>query len=319
MRKGSMEFWPHRRAKRQMPRVRSWPVVAEPSLLGIVGYKAGMTHVAMVDDSDSPNKGSEVSRAVTVVEMPKLYVYGIRFYKSNIYKEPAAEVYDENAAKKVGIKQTKHNSIDAVKQKLKEFSDVTALVYSDASSLGFGNKRVMRFEVGIGGSSVEDKFAFVEKLIGKEIKAKDVLANGTYIDVTSISKGKGWAGVVKRFHVARQMRKATGKIRHLGTLGAWHPPKVLFTVPHSGHMGYNYRTELNKRVLMVGSESDAKTINVSGGFVNYGSIKNDFVVIDGSIPGPARRLVRMRKALRNKSQAKQPQINYISLASKQGA
>jgi len=322
-RKGSLEYWPHRRAKKQMPRVRTWPTVAEPGFLGSVAFKAGMTHITMIDDTESPSKGSEVSRAVTVLEMPKVYIYGLRVYKKvqpNNYPEPVGEAYDQNLVKKVGIKTIKESkSFADLKGKLSEFTDVRALAFVDPSNLGIANKRIRRLELGLGGKTVNEKFDFVEKWIGKEIKASDVVKAGDYIDVTTISKGKGWSGVIKRFRVSRQVRKATGKIRHVGVLGPWHPAKVMYSVPHSGHMGYNYRTEFNKRVLKMGTDKDVSQINVKGGFMNYGVVKNDFLMLDGSIPGPSKRLVRLRKSLRPTRTPKEPQLTYISLMSKQGA
>ncbi len=320
MRKGSLEFWPHRRAQRQMPRVRTWPSVAEPSFQGFVGFKAGMTHLTMVDDSESPSKGTEVSRAVTVLEMPKIYLYGARAYKKDyLYTEPFSEVYDANLAKKVGINKIKKNDLADFKAKAAEFERVNALFYLDPTDIGFANKRIMRFEMPVGGKDSGERIAFIEKWLGKEVKISDVLNAGDYIDVTSISKGKGWSGVIKRFGVSRQYRKATGKIRHVGVLGAWHPAKVMYTVPHSGHMGYNYRTEINKRILRVGAAADVASVNVKGGFPNFGNIKNDFIVVDGSIPGPSKRLIRIRKSIRATEKAKAPQIIYFSQASKQGA
>ncbi len=321
MRKGSMEFWPHRRAQRQMPRVRSWATGAAQGFLGSVAFKAGMTHVMMIDDSASPAKGTEISRPVTVLEFPRIFIYGIRVYsRKYLYSQPAAESCDPALARRIGIKQQKRSkSIEDLKSGAGAFIDASALAFIDPSNLGFGNKRLMRLEIAVGGKDAGEKIAFLEKYVGKELKASDMIATGEYLDTISISKGKGWAGVIKRFGVARNTRKATGKIRHVGVLGPWHPAKVMFTVPHSGHMGYNYRTELNKRVLKMGTEKDAALINTKGGFINYGVIKNDFVILDGSVPGPAKRLIRLRKAIRSAEQRKEPQINYISLASKQGA
>jgi large subunit ribosomal protein L3 len=320
MRKGSLEFWPHRRAKKQMPRMRTWPKLAEPGFAGLVAVKAGMTHITMIDDSDSPSKGSEISRAVTILEIPRIQIYGIRAYKKNyVYTQPFAEVYDVNLAKKVGINKIEKNDIAALKSQAAQLDDVTALAFCDHSSLEHGNKNVMRFEIHLGGKTNEEKLAFAEKWLGKELHISDVLGVGDYIDVNAISKGKGWAGVIKRFHVARQYRKATGKVRHVGVLGPWHPAKVMFSVPHPGHMGYNYRTEINKRVLKMGTGNDASSINVSGGFVNFGTIKNDYIMVDGSVPGPAKRLLRIRKSIRLPAKGKTPQITYVSLVSKQGA
>ncbi len=320
MRKGSLEYWPHRRAQRQMPRVRSWPSVAEPGFLGFVAVKAGMTHIAMTDDSESPAKGTEIIRAVTILEMPRVYLYGVRVYKTDyLYNQPFSEAYDANLAKRVGINAIKKNDLNALKEKAGEFNDVRALLFADLGNIGHGNKNVMRFEVPVGGKDNTERFAFLEKWIGKEVKAADMLNAGDYIDVTSISKGKGWAGVIKRFGVARNARKATGKIRHVGVLGAWHPAKVLFTVPHAGHMGYNFRTEINKRILKMGTAAEVASVNVSGGFPNFGMVKNDFIIVDGSVPGPAKRMMRIRKAKRATEKVKVPAVSYVSVASKQGA
>ncbi len=318
--KGSLEYWPHRMAKRLLPRVRNWPATAEPTVLSLLAFKAGMTHVGIIDDSQAPTKGQEITRAVTVVVFPKVFVYGARMYgKKYLYTQPATEVYDATMAQKLGMKKAKAASIEEAKKKAGEYSEVTALAYADPESLGIGIKKTLRFEVPVGGKDVASKLAFIEKLIGKEIKPSEVLNTGDFIDVIAVSKGKGWEGPVHRFHVARQFHKATGKIRHVGTLGAWHPPKVMFSVPQAGHMGFNYRTELNKRVLKVGSTQDAATVTPNGGFLKFGTIRSDYLLLEGSIPGPAKRLLRIRKALRASKKPAVPKITYVSLESKQGA
>ncbi|MDE1827622.1 MAG: 50S ribosomal protein L3 [Candidatus Micrarchaeota archaeon] len=323
MRRGSMEYWPHRRAKKVMPRVRNWPDIAAPSFTGLVAFKAGMTHVGLIDDSEESSKGTEVIKPVTVLEFPRVFIYGVRFYsrKANQYTGVTKDLYVKELASKLGINKTSNTTdkLEEVKKEMSHITNVSALAYLDASPLGFGSKRWMRFELDVGGKDNAEKLTFIEQWLGKEVKAKDFLGEGDYLDVKSISKGKGWAGVIKRYGVARLMRKATQKIRHTGTMGAWHPPKVLYTIPQAGHMGYNYRSEMNKRVLKVGTAAEANQINVKGGYLNYGLVKNDFILLEGSIPGVPKRLVRIRKAIRNKTVAKKPQLTYISTASKQGA
>lgn len=315
-----MEYWPHRRAKKQMPRVRSSLKAVEPMFLGFAAFKVGMTHVTRLEEGEGPAKGNEISKPVTVIEMPRVFIYGIRFYKKGYaYREIAGEVYDASTAKKVGIANTKNTDLNRFKPKVNEYDDVTALAYLDAEPIGIANKRVMRFEIPLGGKTAAEKLSFVEPRLGKEIKVAEILKPGDFVDITSITKGKGWAGVVKRYRVARQYRKATGKVRHVGTLGPWHPPKVQFGVPQAGHMGYNYRTEPNKLVLKVGNASDTNAINVKGGYINYGVVKNDYVVLEGSIPGPSKRLVRIRKSIRAFRKVKEPKLTYISLESKQGS
>ena len=320
MRKGSLAYWPHRRARKLLPRMRTSPKLAEPSFSSLLAFKVGMTHVGITDVSESPSKGQEVYRATTAVVFPKTFIYGIRFYsRQYIYKQPSVTVYDKALAQRVGIKNAKNTSIESVKKDLASFEDATALAFADPSVLKMGFKHLTRFEIPVGGNTVEEKVSFLEKWLGKEMKPGDVLKAGEFADVISISKGKGWAGVIKRFGVARQYHKATGKVRHVGTLGAWHPPKVLFSVPMAGHMGYNYRTEFNKRILKMGAAQEAAEFTTRGGFLHFGNMNGDFALLDGSIPGSAKRLLRIRRALRPVRKPVEQKLTFVSTASKQGA
>jgi large subunit ribosomal protein L3 len=84
-----------------------------------------------------------------------------------------------------------------------------------------------------------------------------------------------------------------------------------------GQMGYHQRTEYNKRILKISSDTDE--INPSGGFVNYGLVRGDYVLIKGSVPGPSKRLVRLREPTRSKvSGSGDPQVLHISTQSRQG-
>ncbi|MDY7082158.1 MAG: 50S ribosomal protein L3, partial [Halobacteria archaeon] len=60
---GSKGFGPRKRATSEVPKFRSWPEAdGEPSLQGFAGYKAGMTHVLMINDrSGSPREGKTES------------------------------------------------------------------------------------------------------------------------------------------------------------------------------------------------------------------------------------------------------------------
>jgi large subunit ribosomal protein L3 len=85
-----------------------------------------------------------------------------------------------------------------------------------------------------------------------------------------------------------------------------------------GQMGYHNRTEYNKRVLKIGT--DGAEITPAGGFLNYGVVRNPYVILHGSIPGPAKRLIRLRDAARylRGIEVKEPQLTYVSTSSKQG-
>ena len=315
-----MQYWPHRRARRRLPRVRTSPDIKEAVLCNMVAFKAGMTHLSMIDDSESPSKNLEVSRAVTVLEVPHMEVYGLRFYGVDpitSYKITKTDVYNKALAAKLNLAKVKHDEskIESMKQRLKEFSDVSVLIAAYPKGLsGVGQHHPVRFESAIGGKSIEEKFDAAHKILGKEIKTHELFKPGEVVDISAITTGKGWQGPIKRFHVKRNAHRATNKVRHGGPLGAYSPGKVFFTVPRAGQLGFNYRTEHNKRILKIGAKTDAHTINVKGGFKNYGVVKNDFIIISGSVGGPAQRMVRLRKSVResNAKGVKEPKINYVA-------
>ena len=57
-----------------------WQEATDKRVLGFAGYKVGMTHVAYVDNSESPTKGQEVVSAATIIEVPPMTIYGMRCY-----------------------------------------------------------------------------------------------------------------------------------------------------------------------------------------------------------------------------------------------
>lgn len=293
----------------------------EPQLCNAVAYKVGMAHLTMIDDSEAPSKNTEISRPVTILELPEMEVYGIRLYKKQQgtgYKTASTEILSKAFAKRVNAEKIKNDDgkIDSFKQRLNEYSNVTALVAAYPKGMPVEQHHPARFEAALGGKSLEEKFSFAAGLLGKKVGATEIFKPGEYIDVISISKGKGWQGTIKRFGTARLLHKATQKTRHVGSLGPFSPGKVLFTVPQAGQLGFNYRTEHNKRILKVGAKAESQKINPKSGFINYGIVRNDHIVVDGSVPGPAKRLVRIRKSIRNRNAkgVKEPKITNISIS-----
>ena len=314
---GSLQYWPHRRASRRLPRIRSEPSLSEGSVANIVTFKAGMMHVIMTDDSEGATKGMEVSTPCTVLEMPKTEAYGIRMYRidpSTKYIKSVMEVYDDATAKKLKIRMKTAAKPEEAKQKLSEFYDIKLLLAAQPRGTSTGQHHIIRFESSIPGSTVGEKFDNALSRLGKELALSDVFKPGEYVDIASISKGKGWQGAVKRHGVKVQGRKVTQKRRHVGSLGPMRPGRVYYTVPMAGQMGFNYRIEQDKRILKLGTASDTTAINPKAGFLNYGSVKNSYLLIKGSVPGPAKRLVRVRKSIRDRNVKgiKEPKLNYMS-------
>ncbi len=262
-----------------------------------------MSNAVMIDDSESPSKQQEVSRACTVLEVPATEVYGIRFYKRDPltgYRAAAGELYNKLIAQKLKISpKANEDKLHDFKAKLAEYSDVTALLVAYPKTTNAEQNKPERFESSIDGKTIEEKFDFAASNLGKEVRPDSVFKQGEYIDISSVTKGKGWQGIIKRYGAARLPHKSTQKIRHIGTHGDMGLAKVMYTVPQPGQMGYNYRTERNKRILRMGGKDAVSSINPTSGFKHYGNARNVFMVIDGSIPGPARRLVRVRESLGN--------------------
>jgi large subunit ribosomal protein L3 len=290
-----------------------------PGMGNLIAFKVATGRVAMIDDRVPNAKQLEVSRACTLLEAPSMFIYGIRLYSKDQltgYRTASTEILDKASAQKLGIKKVKRDEskIPEMKQKLKDFSDVTALIAGSPRGLATGQHHFNKFESVVGGKTNEEKFDFIASRIGKEISFQDFFKPGEYIDVASITKGKGWRGVIKRFGVARVSHKATQKIRHVGTLGPFKPGKVLYSVPQAGQTGFNYRIEQNKRILKIGSKIDAGALTPASGFLNYGALKNSYIIVDGSVPGPSKRLVRIRKSITNinaKGGIKEPKINNV--------
>ncbi|MDE1832818.1 MAG: 50S ribosomal protein L3 [Candidatus Micrarchaeota archaeon] len=316
-----MQYWHRRRATTRLPRSRSKPRhITEQVLSNIVAYKVGMTQVSMTDDSESPSKNTEVAEACTILEVPPTEIYGLRAYTRDPlsgYPVAHTEIYNKASASKLKIKNLKNDEskVEQLKQKLGDITDVTALAVAYPKGTATGQHHPVRFEAYIGGKSIEEKLDFIASKLGKELLPSEMFKNGEYVDVSSITIGKGWQGTIKRFGTARLFHKATQKTRHVGTLGPFSPGKVLYTVPQAGQMGFHYRTEHNKRILKIGTKADAQKINPKEGYRHYGVVRNDYIVVMGSVPGPAKRLVRVKKSItnRNSKGIKEPKVNQFNL------
>jgi len=330
-RRGSLAFSPRKRAKSPIPKYQSWPVyTGAPVLQGFAGYKVGMTHVIMVDDhKDSPTEGKEIMVPVTIIEVPSMKIAAVRAYEKDTYGRHAhSEVWSDQLDSVLGrrINLPKESRTETAKKALSDaiaagkVSELYALMYTQPSAISGVPKKVPDLmEVKVAGGPLDKQFEFVMGLLGKEVGVSNVIRIGAYADITAITTGKGTQGSVKRWGIMLRKRKHSrgGKKRHIGTLGPWNPHHIRWQVPQIGQMGYQQRTEFNKRILKIGE--DGKEITPAGGFLHYGNLTNPYVLVKGSIPGPTKRLVRIRPAIRQgEHHARTPAIQLVSVQSKQG-
>jgi large subunit ribosomal protein L3 len=212
-------------------------------------------------------------------------------------------------------------AIAKIQDALEKTEDVRVLVHTNPKMASVPKKKPEIFECALGGNSAEEKLNYALNLLGEEVRASDIFNEGQYVDAIATTKGKGVQGVVKRWNIRIQYGKAmrSGKGRHVGSIGPWSPERTMWTVAQAGQMGYHKRTEFNKKVLKIGDVSEVDAVNPDGGFIRYGLVKNDYVLVKGSVPGPTKRLVILRQAIRpKKADEAAPQIEFISTASKQG-
>jgi len=326
-RRGSLAYSPRKRAKSEVPRIRSWLEEDKARMAGFAGYKAGMTHVMMIDDRPrSLTEGMEISMPVTVLEVPPMNVVAVRAYESyNGGLRPAGEAWAENLSEDLSRamtapKKTRGDSLADLEALGDEIADVRILTHTNPILIsGVPKKMPDLMEMAVNGGSMADRLKFAGGLLGQQVPITDVFELGDLLDVTAVTKGKGTQGPVKRWGIAIAKRKhaRTGKKRHVGNLGPWHPAHISWRVPQLGQMGYHQRTENNKRLMFIGT--DGAEITPNGGFPGYGMVRNQYVLIKGSLPGPIKRLVRMRHAIRpGMNFVKAPEFLYVSKESKQG-
>ena len=118
--------------------------------------------------------------------------------------------------------------------------------------------------------------------VGDEVKA-DVFAEGDRVDVTGISKGKGYQGVIKRWGARRTpMSHGGGPVhRHAGSMGSGTDPSRIFKGKiGAGQMGNEQVTVLNLDVVKVDPELGV-------------------IAVRGAIPGPKGGLVYLRNSVIN--------------------
>ena len=113
--------------------------------------------------------------------------------------------------------------------------------------------------------------------VGDVLKA-DVFAEGDKVDVTGISKGKGYAGVVKRFGQGRTPTSHGGGPvhRHAGSMGSSTDPSRIFPgKKQAGHMGVEQVTVQNLDIVKVDAELN-------------------MIAIRGAVPGPKGSIVYIK-------------------------
>ncbi len=114
--------------------------------------------------------------------------------------------------------------------------------------------------------------------VGTELAAT-VFEVGDIVHVTGTSKGKGWAGTIKRhnFHRQRKTHGGKGDTRKPGSIGSMYPQKIFKGKRMAGQMGAEQVTTRNLRVALVDME-------------------HNIIGVVGAVPGPRKGIVTVKGA-----------------------
>jgi len=250
-----------------------------------------------------------------VVETPPMILAGVRLYGY----EPNRGLYTltEAWAPKDSLEEalihrhikrfspTDGRSIERLEQLIDAAKEVRVLMLTQPRLItGVPKKKPELIEIPLAGKDLKSKLDFAISRLGEPIKISDVFSAGMFIDVISITKGKGFQGVIKRFGV-KELPRWHKHRKHSRTVGArGSRVGALSTTPQAGQTGFHQRVEYNKRILMIGMLSDGRNeemrelMNPAGGWHKYGLVRSDFVVLAGSLPGPQKRLAVLRYPVR---------------------
>ncbi len=215
-----------------------------PGRGGYIGVKAGMTQVF--------TEAGE-ALAVTVIDLRPNLITQVKSQSKNGYQ-----------GVQIGVLEKKENRVN-----MSEKGHTKA-----SSSTGFYHYQEFRLLEG-------------EKLdgltVGKVLSA-DFVKAGDLVDVTSMSKGKGFQGGMKRFHMAGGHKTHGCSVSHrsLGSIGNRADPGRCFkNKKMPGHMGHAQVTVQNVRVVRVDME-------------------NQFLLVNGSVPGARSGIVTVRRAVKSR-------------------
>jgi large subunit ribosomal protein L3 len=261
----------------------------------------------------------------TVIDAPPLNVCAVRAYTRTPYglktlteawmKEPPKDINRLTTPPKTPDPQ---NGFKKMEENLDKISEFRLLAATQPKLTGVPKKTPELIEIKVDGATVKEQLEYVKNLLGKTVSITEIFKEGQYVDVISVTKGKGFQGPVKRFGVKIRDRKSRKTQRGIATLGPWKPSRVLYTVARAGQMGYYQRTEYNKRLLKMGT--NGAEISPKGGFLRYGPVNGTYLIISGSVPGPTKRFIRLRYPVRPPRRVPEapPKIVSVSLESPQG-
>ncbi len=308
-RKGSLQFWPRKRANKFLPSVNWDAIDSAPvkNLKGFIAYKAGMMSAIVKDSTEhSMTKGKKIAMPATILECPPMKIFSVRFYKhGKVAEEVLAGNPDKELKRKVKLPKAVIKKIESVKPE--NYDDIRVIAYSIVNKTNL-KKTPDISEIGLKGT-VEEKLAFVNAHLGKEISVADVFEKGQLVDARGLSRGRGFQGPVKRFGITLRFHKTEKGQRKVGSIAPWNPSRVTFRTPMAGQLGMFTRAVYNNKILEIAKAENKKL----EGIKNYGEIKTDYLIVRGSIQGPSKRQLLLTAPLRKTKKQTKKNLEFTEL------
>ncbi|MBI5803210.1 50S ribosomal protein L3 [Candidatus Pacearchaeota archaeon] len=300
-RKGSLQIWPRKRARKFLPRVNWDAIDSKKNLKGFICYKVGMASVFVKDNTaTSMTKGKKIVIPATIVECPPMKILSIRLYK---HGDVAREILNENLDKELKriLKLPKSKKMDLqTLDKKDDFDDLRVVAYSLTKKTGI-KKTPDLAEIGLSGN-LDEKINFVKENLNKELSVLNNFTKGELVDFRGLTKGRGFSGPVKRFGISLKSHKSEKGQRRPGSLGPWHPSRVTFKAPQAGNIGMFTRISYNSKIIDIGKADNKKEFS---NIKNFGDLQTDYIIVNGSVQGPAKRQILVTAPLREtKKQSK---------------
>ena len=308
---GSLQFYPRKRASKFLPSVNWAPILSavkdskEKGLLGFIVYKVGMATAIVRDKTDkSMTANKRISIPVTLLEVPSMKIFSIRFYKKNKPIKDIIVTLDKELKRKLKIPKL----LPSLEAKTpQDYDDIKVITYSLPKQTSI-KKTPDLIELAI---KAENKLEFIKSLLNKEILLSDFIKS-ELVDIRGLTKGKGLQGPVKRFGISLKSHKAEKGRRRPGSLGPWHPAYVTFRVPMAGQLGLFSRVHYNNKLIHAGNIKE-KDINPQSGFKHYGKIKSSYLIIRGSVQGPQKRQILITPSFRPTKFQLKKKFEFIEL------
>jgi large subunit ribosomal protein L3 len=295
-RNSSLQFWPRKRANKFIPSV-NWTAVNDSSkpLKGFIVYKAGMASAEILDNTNnSLTKGKKRIIPVTILECPPAKILSVRFYKfGKVATEIINDKLDKELIRVLRIPKKASKKIEDVN--VGDYEDIRLTIYSIPKKTNI-KKSPDITEIAVSGS-VQDKLNFIKENWHKEFSVSQFFEKGQLVDVRGVTKGKGFQGTIKRYGIKLKNHKTEKGQRRPGTLGPWHPAHVSFRTPQAGQMGNYTRIIYNNKILGIGKVEDFKSDKLKN-IKNYGDVKAEYIIVKGSVQGPAKRQLLITSPLR---------------------